>query len=313
MRAACGEEQPQPLDGKTNTIEHWRNPSLLVSPDPYDHSPGPLPKNNESSLEELQHEETANATANTCSQANTNGPNRSVMSTQSVKETCKKIPTGCVGAYRRAISQATHHVARLVKEERMRNYKSLSEEEQRLLGTALLDACASDDGLENVKDIVAQGIDVEDFFVASDGTETSALHAAAFHGSIAILEFLCHGLDDRDEFLYLKTSNSRCFEDGGLCNVNLKDPNGWTALHFAAGTNCRKSIQILARHGAILTVEAANGYSPYQWALRLQNQQVAQELLLLLQEQNDTKHESWSSPSRFFLSLGITNTAYVLT
>lgn len=58
----------------------------------------------------------------------------------------------------------------------------------------------------------------------------------------------------------------------------LAKANGWTALHFAAGANSVSSVRILAEHGAKLTIEASNGYTPYHWAERLSNEEVAQEL-----------------------------------
>ena len=60
--------------------------------------------------------------------------------------------------------------------------------------------------------------------------------------------------------------------------MNLKDANGWTAMHFAAGANSVEAVRILVQHGAAQSVEAANGYTPLQWAVRLQNQEVAEEL-----------------------------------
>jgi ankyrin repeat protein len=71
-------------------------------------------------------------------------------------------------------------------------------------------------------------------------------------------------------------------QDGGLCNVNMKDSNGWTAMQFAAGANSVEAVQILAKHGADLSIEAANGYTPLQWAVRLQNEKVAEELRQLV-------------------------------
>ena len=69
-------------------------------------------------------------------------------------------------------------------------------------------------------------MDVDRFFVGPDDTETCALHAAAFSGAERTLEFLSGGIDEYD-----------MNNDAGLCDVDIRDANGWTALHFAAGAN----------------------------------------------------------------------------
>lgn len=69
-------------------------------------------------------------------------------------------------------------------------------------------------------------MDVDRFFVGPDDTETCALHAAAFNGAEKTLEFLSGGIDEYDKN-----------NDAGLCDVDIRDANGWTALHFAAGAN----------------------------------------------------------------------------
>lgn len=49
-------------------------------------------------------------------------------------------------------------------------------------------------------------------------------------------------------------------------------------MHFAAGANSVVSVRVLAQYGAKLTVEASNGYTPFHWAERLSNEEVAREL-----------------------------------
>ncbi|KAL7461313.1 hypothetical protein ACHAXS_001739, partial [Conticribra weissflogii] len=180
-----------------------------------------------------------------------------------------KVPTGCIGAYARAIDAAAAEVTRLVKAERKANFDSLPEHERIQLGIRFLDACSSDVKLPIVKDLLQKRktIDVDRFFLGPDDTETCALHAAAFHGADEVLAFLCGGIDERDPD-----------KDGGLCDVDVRDANGWTALHFAAGANSVSAVRILAEHGAKLTIEAGNGYTPYHWAERLSNEEVAAEL-----------------------------------
>jgi hypothetical protein len=185
----------------------------------------------------------------------------------------KKMPSGCVGAYSRAVARANARVVDMVKARRKARFLELPELEQQLVASDLIDACCSDESFTVVRDFVQVrgSVDVEGFYAGSDGTETCALHAAAFHGSCRALELLCSGIDE---------SNST--QDGGLCNVNMKDSNGWTAMHFAAGANSVEAVRILAKHGADLSIEAANGYTPLQWAVRLQNDKVAEELRQLV-------------------------------
>ena len=180
-----------------------------------------------------------------------------------------KMPSGCVGAYSRAVQKAASRVTHLLKEQRKSNYEALPLIEQLQCTTAFIDACISDDNLDIVKDMVHKRkiIDADGFYVGSDGTESCALHTAAFHGACRILEFLCRGIDENN-----------AEQDGGLCDVNVKDANGWTAMHFAAGANSVEAIQILSRHGAQLALEAANGYTPFHWAQRLSNDAVVEEL-----------------------------------
>lgn len=178
-------------------------------------------------------------------------------------------PTGCIGAYAHGVKTAASEVTRLIKEERKANYDALSLEQQQEVGMRFIDACTDDRKLNIVKEILQKQklMDVDRFFIGPDDTETCALHAAAFNGAEKVLQFLCGGIDERDPN-----------EDCGLCNVNVRDANGWTALHFAAGANSVTSVRVLSEHGAELTIEASNGYTPFHWAERLSNEEVAGEL-----------------------------------
>lgn len=184
-------------------------------------------------------------------------------------EALKKSPTGCVGAYTHAVRQAVNEIIRTTKKKRLENFEALTDDEKQQISTTFIDACASDENIHVVKDLVQNRntIDVDGFYVGSDGTETCGLHTAAFNGACKVLEFLSGGIDESDPN-----------EDGGLCNINLCDANGWTALHFAAGANCVPAVRILAGRGAQLAVEAGNGYTPFHWAERLSNDEVAEEL-----------------------------------
>ena len=210
------------------------------------------------------------------------------------------MPSGCVGAYVKAIHAALRHVTNLVKESRKARFQNLSAENQRQLSLEFMTACTSNESLDLVKDLV-HSLDVDGFFSTNvDGSEIScALHAAAFHGADQIVDFLCGGVDERGD----------CRRDGGLCDVNIRDSNGWTALHFAAGTNAVQVVRVLVKHGAMLDVEAHNGYSPLQWAVRLSQEEVASELTDLLAAKATTDHGKWipgqplSSIANRFLSL----------
>lgn len=184
-------------------------------------------------------------------------------------EALKKSPTGCVGAYTRAVRQAVNEITQKIKNKRLAKYEALTDDEKQQISTAFIDACASDENLHVVKDLVQNRntIDVDGFYIGSDGTETCGLHTAAFNGACKVVEFLSGGIDESDPN-----------EDGGLCNIDLRDANGWTALHFAAGANSVPAVRILAGRGAQLAVEAGNGYTPFHWAERLSNDEVAEEL-----------------------------------
>ena len=206
----------------------------------------------------------------------------------------RKMPSGCVGAFSRAVRQASSQVMQLLKEKRKANFEALSMREQLQISRQFIDACTSDETLSIVKDLVQKRniVDVDAFYAGSDGATTCALHTASFNGACRVLEFLCAGIDEHDSA-----------NDGGLCNVNLKDENQWTALHFAAGANSVEAVQILARRGAQLAVEAANGYTPYHWAQRLSNDDVANELQKLGADKRFLEMGSLSAIANRFFSL----------
>lgn len=218
------------------------------TPNPYEHLP-PTPTTTDqdtckSTEGELNNDENSNSPARRC-------------------------PTGCVGAYSRAVHLASSSLVQRLLLDRREKFNGLVAPVREEISSTLIDVCSSDDNLEQVIDLVRnQGaVDVEGFYVGTDGTETCALHAAAFHGSAKIVDFLCRGIDEN------------CPEkDGGCCNINIQDAHGWTAAHFAAGANSCDVVRVLASHGAKLSVEATNGYTPLQWAVRLQNKEVAEEL-----------------------------------
>ena len=163
----------------------------------------------------------------------------------------RSLPFGCVGAYRetrrRAQKLAIFARQALVRE----TFDNLPDEERARLVSEWLDACTSDEDLERVQEL-SQQVDVHAWYQGE-----CALHMACFAGARGIVEFLCAH---------------------EACDVNRADDNGWTALHFAAGANAVEVTKVLLRFGADGNKEASNGYTPGQWALRLQNSEVAELL-----------------------------------
>jgi ankyrin repeat protein len=216
----------------------------------------------------------------------------------------KRKPVGCVGMYNKVLKRAQEFITSFILNKRRTIFSNLTEEEQKRATAAFIDSCASDDEIESLKSLVRNcGVDVNGFFAGSENdnndqveapaataqsTTTCALHAAAYHGSTAIVKFLCRGVSNK---MYGKTTESGTYQDddeenidhddGGLCDVNIVDSNGWSALHFAVGCYSdtgRDVVRILAKYGCNLYHEANNGYTPYHWAQRLSNRAVADEL-----------------------------------
>lgn len=178
------------------------------------------------------------------------------------------VPSGCVGMYTKTVREAALEIRGICKERRQRRFDYLDVDFRRHLCSTFIDACTSDQHYDTVVNLVRnQGVDPDGFYVNAENVEACGLHVAASSGALEILEFLCKGIDEND-----------AGQDGGLCDINQLDDNGWSALHFAAGSNCVDAVAILASYGAKLTVEAYNGYTPYHWAERLSNTEVAQEL-----------------------------------
>jgi len=248
-------------------------------------------------------------------------------------------PRGYIGLYVRTLNAATLELIRRRREIRRTNLSILPEAEAEALTSLFIDSCSSDSGLETVKDVLERDLlDPDMFYEGLDGSETCALHTAAFNGACGVLEYLCSGMgrqggegvrrssnklrrrsmreigngerinrhdgfnadDIEDEAANTNNNNNmedgmesvmelvendyneKIYEqetDGGLCDINVTDANGWTVLHFAAGANCVNAIRLLAsRPGIKMTVEASNGYTPYHWAERLSNEEARLEL-----------------------------------
>mmetsp|Transcript_896 Transcript_896/g.988 ORF Transcript_896/g.988 Transcript_896/m.988 type:complete len:238 (-) Transcript_896:386-1099(-) len=207
-----------------------------------------------------------------------------------------KMPSGCVGAYSRAIQKVSERVSQLVKQSRKNIFLALTEEEQRRISLDFLEACSSDDSLNLVKEVI-HAVDVDGFYNTIDGSETTcALNTAAFHGASQVIEYLCKGIADHNDD----------GKDGGFCDVNMKDSNGWTAMHFAAGNNKVAAIRALASQTTTnLSIEANNGWTPLQWANRLSNKEASETLKELLSKKQNKNHLS-SEMTRPFTAIAQT-------
>ena len=257
-----------------------RQPILF---DPYDHLPSSKDKDNTNDTG-ISSKEGDEGEKKNCDgggqEAST--PQQTTTATNMNTPVDRKMPSGCVGAYSRAIYEAANHTTKQIKESRISKFQALSTEDQRERSVEFLAACTSNDSLDRVKEMISI-MDVNRFFVGNDGTETCALHTSSFNGADKVVDFLCMDIHHQNSQL-----------DGGLCDVNSRDTNGWTALHFAAGANSVPVVRVLARHGATFNVEAQNGYSPLEWAIRLSNEQVAEELRVLMIRVG-TDHSMWIS------------------
>ena len=124
------------------------------------------------------------------------------------------------------------------------------------------------------------------------------MHTAALHGAAKVVEFLCQGIDAAKSCAGNDDNNDQDPNDGGLANVDIKDSNGWTALHFAAGANSVEATRILVEYRAELNVEATNGYTPLQWAERMSNDEVADYLREQSAARLDEQRKSWMISSQ---------------
>jgi len=261
------------------TAKHEKPQPLLF--DPYGHLPSQNSTNDESSEEDNREEKKGCDHDDNNKQRTVTELNKAMDVTKN-STADRKVPSGCVGAYSRAIHKAADHVTSQIKEKRKLMFESLSFEDQRQRSLEFLSVCASNDTIDRVKEMISV-MDVNRFYIGNDGTETCALHTAAFNGADKVVEFLCAGIDLQDSRL-----------DGGLCDVNAKDNNGWSALHFAAGANSVAAVRVLAHHGAILNVEAHNGYAPLAWAVRLSYEGVAEELRELMNKLDTDQSGTWT-------------------
>jgi hypothetical protein len=248
-------------DQENSDVSNNTQTQAPMTPNPYEHLPDKSKQDGEEASDSI-------------------APKEDEANAASSPATDRKMPSGCIGAYSRSITTASAALTRIIKEQRKAKFDALSPEDKYALSSRVLDACTSNEHLETLK-LLVDRFDIDGFFLGADGTETCALHTASFHGADKIVDFLCQ-----------KTHSSDPNLDGGCANVKLVDPNGWTALHFAAGANSVKVSQVLLQYGADMIVEANNGYTPLQWAQRLSNDEVAEELVRQ-QQLRESSSSSW--------------------
>lgn len=182
---------------------------------------------------------------------------------------------GWVGAYRQVVHAAHDRIRSIVKQQRLERFNALSEEERNHISSSFMEAVVTNN-TNNVRQLIdAMNVD-EAFLVGGNDNPNDnntnvmyPLHAAAFHGADQVLEFLCEDISN---------SSAGTAPDGGLiANIDQQDPTGWTALHFAVGANSVTAVRLLLARKADPSIEADNGYTPFQWAQRLQHHSVADE------------------------------------
>jgi Ankyrin repeat len=224
--------------------------------------------------------------------------NKDRTSTNSKVNNNDQFYVGSVGAYKRIVKAAKREITLLIRQERRENYHSIIDEVERrsIVTTFMLAVIAND--LPIVKRYI-NTIDIDLPYpiqpaMGNGGGNDNIItmlpvHAAAFYGADQVLEFLCQGIDSNPKLKVKqskrrksrKSNNERMesmydYVDGGLVsNINQQDPTGWTLLHFAAGSNNTNAVRMLLySYNADPSIEADNGYTPYQWARRLQHDDV---------------------------------------
>jgi hypothetical protein len=189
--------------------------SLLF--DPYAHLPSQQGTGDASSKEDWKEEKIGHANEELAMKRLTETVDFATNST-----TTRKMPSGCVGAYSRSIHKATEYVTVLTRAKRKSMFESLSIEEQRQRSLEFLSVCTSNDTIDRVKEMISV-IDVNRFYVGNDGTETCALHTAAFNGADKVVEFLCAGIDLQDSRL-----------DGGIVRRECQRQQWLDSLAFCS-------------------------------------------------------------------------------
>jgi ankyrin repeat protein len=188
---------------------------------------------------------------------------------------------GVVGNYKTLLLEASKQLKLNVVTQRTLKFSSLDRTQQAILSSQWLEICTNGTS-DDARECLASGIDVNGFYRDSinnidedEDDETflqCALHVAASSGNVQVLQFLLDGIDE-------DSIADSSLLDGGCCEMDVIDVNGWTAAHFAVAANDgEKIIKILSSAGSNMTVEAASGYSPYDLSERLRLTEVTKLL-----------------------------------
>lgn len=93
---------------------------------------------------------------------------------------------------------------------------------------------------------------------------------------------------------------ARLLIDAGA-NINVKDDNGWTPLHYATSSNRRAIVELLITKRALINAQSTSGDTPLHFAVRLPDKTIA---LFLIQSGADSniKNSQGQTPLHIHLS-----------
>jgi Ankyrin repeats (many copies) len=218
---------------------------------------------------------------------------------------------GSIGAYKRIVRAAKREIVSIVRQQRRNHYHSIvDDDEKRNLVNRFMAAVIAND-LPLVQQYIHR-IDIDESYPiqaarGGEDNDTAAqmypVHAAAFYGADQVLDYLCQSIDSnpklqspgkrkKSRFSSSNNVDPLICIDGGLANINQQDMTGWTVLHFAAGSNNTAAVRMLLyKYNADPNIEADNGYTPFQWARRLQHNDVMTEFQSYF---NQKHHDTFS-------------------